>query len=407
MDYVLYGLDDQEVQSQREAATGRFSICLPSEEFIEAYKLFVEIQPEQTQAFQGSTIKFQVKISNRAEEAKRLHLYWGWGLQPPASYWEEVEVPPEGAITREITATLPYLIGDRLVEESISLWIHAFEENGAAPYRSLVNIRTLPCQDLWPYVGSQQKAIRVVDPLVEASVQPDKNLYRKGEEVKLSFLLRNKIAFGYPVDYKIRVWGKDINGRVQTFYTDQGQADLAADVETVLERAFTSGAEAGIGAYYALIEMTHQRWKWTGAGSFALAESGMAAVLQIPEQFLYGETSDVSFNLTCGGKLPAQNGMLALRLVSAQNEELFREAKTVSMAVGETKAVAFSVPMTGLKFGSNRLEYAYTDETGCQFSGRKPVEYKFYLPSASFDKSSYQWAKRPSSILPGAALDRW
>jgi len=384
VDYVLYDSEDNESQPQAETDSGRFIISKPPAELFQLADLTAYITTSNEEVFRGTQATFVAHLTNHSTQDKKLHL-WRDLSHRNAEYLDEVIIPADSSLTKEITIDLSKLSYQSEVE---NFWLHIFEENGKGIYSSLINMYyRLTGAEEWTYVGSANKGIRVLTPSVKINVQADKAFYRRGESVAVNINLQNLKNLPYDSAINSRI----MNPLNQILYEDSYVAHLEANGTVETSKSLILSQDAQFGSYLIYVEALGTNQEKIGGSSFPfeVPVSQISTELQIPPILQPDSSNAIALALTNIGKVEILAGNMELKLLDPQDQLVFQNQQSFSLALGQKTVLNFSIPLSDTKFGNYKLISTFSDEFGVS----KPIQEVVLSEintDLNFDKNSYR-----------------
>jgi ligand-binding sensor domain-containing protein len=379
VDYTLYDSDGNEIQPQTETDSGRFVIkqSLSGNFNPEKYQIWVTTPTEDV--FEGDEIVFTFHFKNNTSED------WNgsidvYGFERDDWRWFGIGRIENFTVPAGTEKTYDYPIVPANYEIDTTTLRVSFKVDG---------------------VGTAHRRVSVINPKCSGNLY-SQDYYLKFEEERFSLELQNLVPHSWGGKAKLK-----IIEYISPIYELEKEFSLSSNGNTKIDFSYIPPSNQSVGKYTAEVEIFFKdRMVNVFRKNFIVSTSQIGLSPNIPKIFKNGETNIISIKLRNSGVFNVNSGNLILKLVSPKGENLFEEAKTLSLAVGEEKDLEFSVPFNLKTSGEYQIRFIYSDETGSKYEISKDFlcKYGYYPVVVSLNKKIYflgENAELKFSILGG------
>lgn len=362
------------LQPPLEEFSGRFAVSSPPTGVIKGPDFSFAVNSDSENYAYGSDASFTITMYNNTDMEKTITAKYFF----PHHYWETVDAQYGGDwgnsnLNIVKTITIPPKSSENFTHvlhnarASIDrLWAYFYDESGKQ-------------------IGMSTRGFYVFRPSIDVSVQTDKSVYVKGDNVNLSLRLQNKQSVSSSGTVKVRI----LDSANSNIYENTSAISLKANEESIKD--FNVALPPG--ASYGVCNIIAEAYD-----SFGTKIGGNSLIFNLPKSILsvspilpviFDQNNSISFKVENLGMLSVSSASLAVSLKDPNGVEIWNgQSPVTSLNPGQNAVIELPMPIAAPVFGNYKLTYAlsYEDQTKTGES---------YLPNAgtieaTFDKPSYK-----------------
>jgi hypothetical protein len=195
---------------------------------------------------------------------------------------------------------------------------------------------------------------------VAATVLTDQDTYKKSDSVRISVNLQNRLGVATAASLVVRA----VDPTGATIFESSTAANLDAFGAAAQDFSFVLPASVMAGDYTVRAELYDSGGVIIGLGSksFGVAVTQITVTPALPATFSTGANS-VSFTLTNMGSIPVATGAFGVTLTDPNGMPVSTATQSLSLGLGESKTLTYSVTVPPLKIGTYTLSFLESDET--------------------------------------------
>lgn len=198
-------------------------------------------------------------------------------------------------------------------------------------------------------------------PSVSASVTADKKSYGPNEVGTLTLHVTNTTVGPFDANVTVSI----VNPLNQKLFEEAMPVSFNANETKTESFSFTLPASLIPGPYTVQASITRDGGEIGKAtGYFTVEKAKVAIVPQLPAYIVPSSSNTLSFSLQNTGALNIASGTFALTAKDTEGASFFTESQAFALNVSEQKTLNFSIPFPALQFGTYKLSYSATTETG-------------------------------------------
>jgi len=333
IDYTLLDQGGKVVQPRAEADSGRFAVSNPPQTGAPDKPIWFSVSTSSQEVLFGAPFDYAFHVFNNTDEVRNLIIRSYLRHTGRRGEWPIVVQPKSST-----TVSGADLFIDWMMFETMEAGL--YDESGKK-------------------IGRYELSFKSFFPSAGISIQTDKALYIRGEEVRINASIKNNLNLRWESLVKISV-RDGVNAEKLARTIPLALLPGQSLSETVL-LPFSENLKTG--AYTARVEVWFgERFVSSASKNFELGQSNIVVNPALPMAFFAGDNI-IPFSITNSGKINVATGVLDIHLKDPDGGIVHSRGHPFNLAVGESKTLIFPLSIPSLKFGSYTLSYAQSDES--------------------------------------------